>query len=209
VRIYPEAKIHDPLADGRHIAVMLPNIQAPWDAFNTRAGREGWAAVCDASLSLDSPQLHDLLDIWRRTAGTRPMPARADFTARALIRHLKSISFIERVQPAEGPRRYFFRMIGREQLRGAADGTGKYLDEVIAPRFIASWNAAYDMVIDSATPIRFVSNFHALKLDFLTAESLIMPLADAAGAPWGFLTSTAFTPRVALPAGGVARTNRL
>ncbi len=175
---------------------MLPNIQAPWDAFNTRAGREGWAVVCDAGLSFDSPQLAELLAIWRQAAGTRRMPMRADFTARVLIRHLKSISLVERVKAGDGSRRYLFRMIGRDQLRGGIDGTGKHLDEVIAPGFIASWNAAYDMVMDSATPVRFLSNFRALDLEYLAAESLVSPLGDATGAPWGLLTSTVFTPRV-------------
>ncbi len=176
---------------------MLPNVQAPWDAFNLRAGREGWAVVCDASLSFDNPQLAELYAIWRAVAGTRRMPMRADFSARALVRHLKSISFVERVKAGDGSRRYFFRMVGRDQIRNGADGTGKYLDEIIAPAFIASWYAAYDMVMDAATPLRFVSHFHSLDLDYLTAESFVSPLGDAAGAPWGLLTSTHFTPRVA------------
>jgi len=176
---------------------MVPSVQPLWDSFNARAGREAWPTICDASLTFDSPQLKDLLDIWRHVAGTRRLPMRADFTARALIRHLKYISFVERVRSGDGQHRYFLRMVGRSQVRNGVDGTGKYLDEIIAPCFIASWNAAYDMVMQSATPLRFVSNFRALDLDHLTAESVVLPLGDAAGAPWGLLTSTNFTPRVA------------
>lgn len=176
---------------------MLPNLQPPWDDFNARAGREGWAAVCDPSLSFDSPQLAELLGIWRGVKCERLLPARADFTARTLKRHLKDISLIERLHEAGKPRRYRFRMIGRGQVRGeGGDATGKYLDEIIAPRFIASWYAAYDMALDAAVPLRFVSQFYSLGLDYMIAESLVAPLADAAGAPWGLLTSTVYVPRV-------------
>lgn len=174
---------------------MLADVQPSWDAFNARAGRAGWAVVCDAGLSFDSPQVAELLGIWRTVAGERRLPMRADFTARTLLRHLKSISIIERVQDGDLPRRYLFRMVGRDQIRNGVDGTGRFLDEIIAPNFIASWNAAYDMVMETGVPLRFVSHFHALKLEYLTAESLIAPLGDAAGAPWGLLTSTIFTPR--------------
>lgn len=194
---FPKARIYRPFTAVRQVRGMLANAQPPWDDFNARAGREGWAAVCDASLTFDSAQLMDLLEIWRTATGARQMPMRADFTARALVRHLKDISFIERVADGERPRRYLFRMIGRGQIRSGADGTGKFLDEIIAPPFIASWNAAYDMALDIAAPLRFVSNFRSLGLDYMTAESLVAPLGDAKGGPWGLLTSTVYGPRKA------------
>ncbi|MEJ0028162.1 MAG: PAS domain-containing protein [Rhizomicrobium sp.] len=177
--------------------LMQPNRQPPWDAFNARAGREGWTVVCDASLAFDCARLKELLEIWRRVKGPRHLPTRADFTARALVRHLKDIVFIERLQEPDRSRRYRFRMVGRDQVRSGSDVTGKYLDEVILPPFLASWYDAYDMALDIAAPLRFVSHLRSLGLDHMTAETLITPLGDAAGAPWGLLTSTAFEPRTA------------
>ncbi len=176
---------------------MLPNVRPPWDDFNDRAGREGWTVICDPSLAFDSARLKDLLDIWRKVKGPRHLPTRADFTARALMRHLKDIVFIERLQEPDRPRRYRFRMVGRDQIRSGSDVTGKYLDEVILPPFVASWYAAYDMALDIAGPVRFVSHLQSLGLDHMTAETLITPLGDAAGASWGLLTSTTFAPRTA------------
>ncbi len=91
------------------------------------------------------------------------------------MRHLKDIVFIERLQEPDRPRRYRFRMVGRDQIRSGSDVTGKYLDEVILPPFVASWYAAYDMALDIAGPVRFVSHLQSLGLDHMTAETLITP----------------------------------
>ncbi|MEI9989963.1 MAG: PAS domain-containing protein [Rhizomicrobium sp.] len=176
---------------------MLANARRPSDEYNARAAQAGWTAACDATLSFDSAQLEDLLGIWRTVTGERRLPMRADFSARALVRHLKDIAIIERLQEAGRARRYRFRMVGRGQIRSGADMTGKHLDEIIGPQFIASWNAAYDLVLDIAAPLRFVAHFHSLGLEFMTAESLVAPLCDAEGEPRGLLTSTVYSPRKA------------
>ncbi len=176
---------------------MSAALQPLCDAFNARAGQEGWPVVCDRALAFDSGRLTTLLEIWRAVKGVRPLPLRSDFSARVLVRHLRDISFIERLGEAGQPRRYRFRFVGSGQVRGGADPTGKYLDAVIGPQFIATWYAAYDMVLELAAPLRFVSQFHSLKLDFLTAESLVAPLCDAGGQPAGLLTSTVYSPRQA------------
>lgn len=96
----------------------------------------------------------------------------------------------------DGRRRYRFRYYGSGLARYVGDGTGKYLDEVIAPQFIVSWYAAYDAALAMQVPLRFVSQFRALDLEYMNAESLVAPVEGADGSPAWLLTSVVYTPRI-------------
>lgn len=164
--------------------------------FKARADRDGWAVVCDENLVFNNAKLKAVLDIWQTVRGTRPLPMRADFTARILLLHLPDIAFIERLIGADGARRYRFRLVGSAQAATAGDFTGKFLDEVIPAANIESWLLAFDSVLAMRQPLRIVSRFRALDLAYMTAESFIAPLGDANGVPCGLLTSVAYTPHV-------------
>jgi hypothetical protein len=174
---------------------MLAQALSATDLFNARAAREQWHTLCDERLIFDSPKLAQLRDIWLAVRGARALPMREDFTARILGRHLQHLTFVERVED-NGTHRYRFRMFGSALARYIGDSTGKYLDEVVPPKFAASWFATYDLAIETRKPLRFVSRFRAAELEHVMAECLIAPLAGADGAPWGLLVSVAYSPVV-------------
>lgn len=163
---------------------------SPLDRYRTTAARSGWATLCDEKLDFHAPRLKDLSDIWAAVRGAKDMPMRSDFSARVLVRHLKDIAFLE-CQPG-GRFRYGF--FGSGLARYTGDFTGKYLDEVIPPAFMPAWNAACETTLDHGAPLRFVSQYRALDLAHMTAESLSAPLGDAEGKPRGLLVSVVYGP---------------
>ena len=172
---------------------MLGHCHVPAEEFNARSVRERWAAFCDDKLVFESPKLAQLRDIWRSVRGERDMPRREDFTARILGKHLKQLTFVERVEEG-GMRRYRFRLFGSTLARYIGDSTGKYLEEVVPEKYIASWLATYDLVIDTRKPHRFVARFRAEHLEHVAAETLVAPLAGDAGKPWGLMVSVIYSP---------------
>jgi hypothetical protein len=164
--------------------------------FNARAMRDKWPVTCDEGLAFDSDQLKRVLAVWQAVRGTRPLPMRGDFTARSLLPHLPDIAFVERLVEAGGKHRYRFRLVGTGLASRSGDTTGKFLEEVIPDPAIESWYLAFDTALALRTPLRFVSQFRSLNLEYKTGESLVAPLCDATGAPAGLLTCVTYTPRV-------------
>jgi hypothetical protein len=175
--------------------MLAPRPSLP-EQYNARARREGWCTVCDPSLAFESPALAEIVAVWQTVRAGRPLPARTDFSARALARHLKNIAFIERVQLPTGPRRYRFGFFGSGLARWCGDRTGSFIDEAIPPPYTESWHAGYDMLAQYRAPLRYVSTLRSLKLEYLSTESAVLPLADAQGEATVFLLSAAFTPQV-------------
>jgi hypothetical protein len=166
------------------------------EQFNALARRKGWQTVCDTGLVFDDADLASIVAICETARGSRPVTLRSELTARALGRHLRNLTFIEREQPATGPRRYRFGFLGSTLARRCGEQTGKYIDAVIPQPYLDCWLAGYDMIREWRAPVRFVSTVHSLKLDYLCTESVIVPLADASGAVTSYLLSAAFTARV-------------
>lgn len=175
---------------------MLALRSSPPDQFNACAAREDWWTRCDATLAFESAELAELVAIWRAARGTRPMPMRSDLTPRALGRHLRNITFVERVAPPGAARRYRFGFFGSSLARRMGDRTGKFVDEVIRPPYLEAWHAGYDMQCEWKAPMRYVSTLRSLNLEFLSTESAIMPFADETGAVGCFLLSAVFSPLV-------------
>jgi hypothetical protein len=175
---------------------MLAQLISAAEEFNARSAREHWAAVCDDKLIFESPKLAQLRDIWLSVRGEREMPRREDFTARNFGKHLRHLTFVERVEEG-GSRRYRFRLFGSALGRYIGDSTGKYLEEVVPQQFIESWLATYDLVIATRKPHRFVARFRAEHLEHVTAETLVAPLAGDVGKPWGLMVSVIYSPFVA------------
>src|SRR5262249_19046976 len=149
---------------------MLAQPISPAEAFNARSLREDWSATCDEKLVFDSPKLAQLRDIWFAVRGEREMPRREDFTARNFGKHLRYLTFVERVEEG-GARRYRFRLFGSALARYIGDSTGKFLEEVVPGQFIESWLATYDLVIATRKPHRFVARFRAEHLEHVNAET--------------------------------------
>jgi hypothetical protein len=171
---------------------MLAQPTSSASRFNLRAAAEGWPALCDDRLDLQSPKLAALLAIWRAVTGERTMPRREDFTARILARHLRDITFVER-----NGARYRFRLFGSALAEMTGDWTGKFLDEAVPAQFLPSWTATYDAALEAAAPLRFAARFRASQLEHVMAETLVAPLAGESGAASGLLVSVAYSPVVA------------
>ncbi len=176
---------------------MLAQVSSASERFNAQAVREKWPTLCDERLNFDSDRLAALLDIWQAVRGTRPLPQRADFTARVLAKHLQYLTFVERVAEPGGGRRYRFRLFGSALARYTGDLTGRVLDEQVAGPYLPSWLASYDTAIEMRVPLRFTARFRAAHLEHMAAETLAAPLADETGAPSGLLVSVNYGPVVA------------
>ena len=164
---------------------------------NARAAREGWTMRCDDTLAFADARLTDLAQIWEAVRGAKELPRRADFTARALARHLRDIAFLERMPQPGAPHCYRFGFYGSGLARYTGDWTGKFLDEIVPPEQLAAWQLAYDTGLAHGAPLRIDARITAYGLDYMNAESFVAPLGDANGAPCGLLTSVSYTPRVA------------
>ena len=79
----------------------------------------------------------------------------------------------------------------------SAARAGKYLDEVVAEPYLTNWNESWDMPLELGLPLRFVSRFRSLDLEYIAVESLTAPLCDAQGNPCGLLVSSESAPAVA------------
>lgn len=161
----------------------------PIDAYTARATVAGWPSLCDPLLEFRAGQLAGLLEIWRTVRGERALPERRDFTARTLKSHLRDIAFIERTGG-----RYRVGYFGSGLARYGGDLTGKHLDEVVAAQYLDAWHAAYDTTLAAAAPLRFVARLRAFRLEHMSAESLVAPLAGADGRPTGLLVSVVYGP---------------
>lgn len=155
-------------------------IDPAW-TLNRKAQSEGWPYHCDTALEFDRGELNEMRDVWRGLAAGKRAPSRTDFDARTLKPFLRNISILERVPVDHAVWRYRTRLSGSAIVEVAGEHTGAYLDEHIPPEFLPAWTSAYDTVLDSATPMRFVSDFRIPKLAYLSGESLLAPLADGHG----------------------------
>lgn len=171
--------------------VVLP---CPVEAFNTRARSENWPVVCCAPPHFESDALADIAAIWDFVRGDSALPVRADFTARALGRHMSCLTFIDLVwQPAAMTPRYRMGFFGSRLSVYAGDLTGKFVDEAVEAELIPTWYAEFAVVAALRAPARFVSRVRAFRLEFAKAETLLAPLADRDGAVGGFLLAAAFS----------------
>jgi hypothetical protein len=175
---------------------MLAHAETAVDRFNAQAARWKWPTHCDARLAFDSSRLSALLGIWKSVKGERALPKRSDFSARILAKHLRDITFVDRIEEPGHGRRYRFRLFGSALSRFTGDWTGKFLDEAVSEPFLPSWLATYDTVVEMAQPLRFTTRFRAAHLEHVLAENLVAPLAGEGGASAGLLVSVTYSPVV-------------
>jgi len=145
-------------------------------AYNARAKAMGWTLRCAPAAGFRRTELADALDLWRTKADGRKMPSRADMSARAMKPFLRQMSIVERVATEKGAR-YRVRLHGSKLASYLGDKTGRYLEEVMPPGTAASYAAVYDTMLKLLVPLRLVINYESPKIDYLSGESLIAPLA--------------------------------
>jgi hypothetical protein len=151
-------------------------------AFNAKAAREGWGSRCETQLEFHCPELSAIHTLWREKAGTRPIPARQDFSLRCVKTYLRDVAIYERTVTEEGRCRYRVRLMGTTFAETMGDLTGKYLDEAIPESFLPRWYAALDATLDAGVPLRFVARSDTAGKSYLVAEYFEAPLLDDNGA---------------------------
>jgi hypothetical protein len=169
----------------------------PMTLFNARAAAAGWGITCGPAQDFEHAALKAVLGLWREKARGREMPGRADMTARAMKPYMTHMSLLERVEAG----RYRIRLHGSVLAAYAGDGTGKFLDALIAPRQLESFTALYDTALALRVPVRVVSFYQTPKIAYLVGESLLAPLAAPGGATPILLSVTYAEPRTGFAAG--------
>lgn len=159
---------------------LLEANNAAWE-LERKARAEGWPFRCDATLDFGRRELNALRDLWQARAEGKAAPSRADFDARTLKPYLRHIMIIERVFLGPNRWRYRTRLAGTAVTEIIGDPTGKFLEEQLPLELVPRWTSAYDTVLDSAQPLRLVTDFELPQLSFLRGEALMAPLADSSG----------------------------
>jgi len=153
--------------------------RAAVESYNAHSEEEGWEQLCDPDLGFARDDFRSVIALWTRQAASRPLPARADMTARVLKPFLPNIALKERVET--DPSRYRWRIVGTRIAQVLGERTGKFTDEGAPPKAAARWNTSCDLVLTSGRPLRFVGRVLMPGKDFLTGELLFMPLAGDDG----------------------------
>jgi len=159
-----------------HVRRMSDAHQKALNALNARAKAAGWTFLVGKAEGFEHPPLAAAAALWREKAHGRPMPARADMTARVMKPFMAQMSLLERVDDA-GRDRYRVRLHGSALARYSGDATGKWLEEVVGAERIGSYIGIYDTVLALGIPLRVVSRYQAPELDYLDGESFVAPLS--------------------------------
>jgi len=150
--------------------------QKALNALNARAKAAGWTFVVGAAEGFEHPPLAAACALWHDKAHGRPMPARADMTARAMKPFMSQMSLLERVSE-KGKDRYRVRLHGSTLARYSGDATGKWLEDVVGAVRIGSYLGIYDAVLALKIPLRVISRYQAPEIDYLDGESFVAPLS--------------------------------
>jgi hypothetical protein len=176
----------------------FPGATDPALALNVRAKAEGWPIRCDSALCFERPELNALRDIWLSLAARERTPSRSKLDARTLKPFLRNIMIVERVYVDAATWRYRMRFEGSSIVEVAGESTGRFMDECHPPELLPLAAAPYDAVLDQGAPMRLVADLRTRRLDHLTAECLIAPLADARGETTLALRGAYFRPKAAI-----------
>ena len=127
------------------------------------------------TLELDDGRLQRLFDYWLEKRGDRPFPAKVEIDP---VEFSYILGYVTLVDVEREPRRYRFRLDGSilAALSGT-DYTGRYLDELPGPEYVAFIQETYDRVVDSGEPYRYRKN-EILDQQLFSEETIILPLGD-------------------------------
>jgi len=129
------------------------------------------------TLEFKSGLLTDLLNIWREKLRGRKMPSRADldpleFSAAAWP-HLMLID----VEKAANLR-FRYRLIGSHIVNTLGrDSTGRYIDEVQDPAAYDEFVDGYRWAVENGRPLRRSGRAIFVNKEWVTFETLVLPLS--------------------------------
>jgi hypothetical protein len=103
------------------------------------------------ALHVPHEKLNGLHALWLEKAGGRIMPSRGDFLPEELKAWLPNIALYD---VEREPLRLKARLVGSRIVEyDGHEGTGRYLDEIITPRFYADIFASYRFCIERREPV--------------------------------------------------------
>lgn len=149
----------------------------------------------DTELQFLRPELDALYQVWRRICARKGHASRADFDARAIKAHLRNLSVLDVVPQSDGSRRYRYRYFGSAVADVFGEQTGHYLEQFIPPERMARWRMGHDLVALSGRPVRFLINYTSPLIDYLSSESLVLPLSEESGATNMLMCCVYFGPK--------------
>lgn len=135
----------------------------------------------DSELDFERAELNTLRDIWKVKSQGKGFATRADFDARTIKSYMRNLTILDVLWQDDGSRRYRYRYFGSSIVEVFGEQTGHYIEEFIPPERMARWTAGHDLVVLSGRPLRFKINYNSPKINYLSSESLVLPLADDSG----------------------------
>ena len=127
------------------------------------------------TLELDDSRLQRLFAYWLEKRGDRLFPAKAEIDP---VEFPYILGYVTLVDVERHPRRYRFRLDGSILVTlSGTDYTGRYLDELPGPEYVAFIKESYDRVVDSSEPFRYRKN-ELLDQQLFSEETIILPLGD-------------------------------
>ena len=152
----------------------LPEVQLPGLV-------EDEAFRFDSSLEFERAELNHLRDVWKEKSRAKGFATRADFDARTIKSFMRNVTILDVLAQPDGGRRYRYRYFGSSIVEVFGEQTGHFIEEFIPPDKMARWTAGHDLVVLSGRPLRFCISYNSPAINYLSSESLVMPLADDSG----------------------------
>lgn len=146
---------------------------------NVLAAANNWPTEFDASLAFERAELRQLLALWREKAAGS-VPPRSAFDIRSMKPFATNFWLVQREREGDDTQ-YRFRLFGSALQFLFGEHTGRSLDDMVTAELLPSWRASYDAVLEERLPLRITQLFQIAPDQFLRAEVLAAPLADASG----------------------------
>jgi hypothetical protein len=146
--------------------------------FNEVSQSRGWPLLCDDSLGFDTPKLKDALAYWHAQCAGRSQPKRTDLSPHGMKTFLSHVSLAEIETRPDGKTRWRTRLQGSDIDKVYGPMTGRYIDEVIKGETLNRWMTTIQFVLDSARPLRFLTELPLPDREPVVMDSLLAPLSS-------------------------------
>ena len=130
----------------------------------------------NVQIASSSSSIREVYEYWRRKAGTRRMPARADIDPAELKRYLPRITLVDVVPD---PRHLVYRLTGTREVEARGnDPTGKPVKDAYFGPSSSEVTRRYDYVIQHRAPYYFRGGFDMGEKFVDREEILFLPLSE-------------------------------
>jgi hypothetical protein len=152
------------------------------ERFRTEMDALGARFIVDTQcVRFRDPDLSAVLKLWHEHCGADGIPKRRELTPQVLRTFVKKVSIFERVAQPFGTYRYRARLTGQEFTLAYANMSGKFLDEILSPKYLLRWKKLGDLVLAWGGPVRYLTVTEAFSREHSVLEHFIAPLLDDGG----------------------------